>query len=79
MPRTPESPTPRGRKIPRTLADIAASLSESEEEHAESDEELAWEGDNKAERPLLNLTGRPNYVPRPGEQSYFKKGRQYWF
>jgi hypothetical protein len=50
---------------PRTLAEIAASLSLDEDDDQE-DEDDGWEADNEHER-------------QPGQQSYIKGGRRYWF
>ncbi|KAJ7221986.1 hypothetical protein B0H12DRAFT_1078308 [Mycena haematopus] len=35
--------------------------------------------DDDEEGPLLNETGRADYVPEPGQQPYYRSGRKYWF
>ncbi|KAJ7938259.1 hypothetical protein B0H13DRAFT_2301824 [Mycena leptocephala] len=60
---------------PRTLAEIAASLDDEEED----EEDEGWEADNEREGPVLKATAHREYVPQPGQQPYMRDGRRYWF
>ncbi|KAJ7796573.1 hypothetical protein B0H13DRAFT_1934517, partial [Mycena leptocephala] len=67
---------------PRTLADIAASLSEDDDGGEEEDEDSeGWDADTEREdkRALLNPTGHPDHVPQPGQQPYMRDGHYLLF
>ncbi len=53
----------------------------SDSEHEAARRRVAqkvWDDDN-GPSPLRNETGHPDYVPLPGQQSYMRAGRKYWF
>ncbi|KAJ7084881.1 hypothetical protein B0H15DRAFT_802255 [Mycena belliarum] len=70
-----------------TAIDTGDSQSEEEveEQSSQSDtrEDLHWDADDEDDEdnlgPLLDRTGRADYVPLPGQQPYMKGGRRYWF
>jgi hypothetical protein len=77
--RTPPSPTPRS--LGAIAGDMSSSEDEGEDEEKSRSDDDGWEADNERDGlgRLLNHTGRPGYVPQPGQQPYFKEGRRYWF
>ncbi|KAJ7884952.1 hypothetical protein B0H13DRAFT_1889727 [Mycena leptocephala] len=77
--RTPPSPTPRS--LGAITGDMSSSEDEGEDEEKSRSDDDGWEADNERDGlgRLLNHTGRPGYVPQPGQQPYFKERRRYWF